>query len=53
MKPYTAMSNKARTMARDDIHHRTADCPRSVARAKAKAARKAARREARMKLKGE
>lgn len=43
MKPYSAPTDKGRTVAGEDMHHRTADQPRKAARASAKAQRKAAR----------
>lgn len=46
MKPYTPNTPKGRTIARDDIHHRTADQPRRLAKQSAKAQRHAARQEA-------
>lgn len=39
MKPYTRPTNAGRTVGMDDIHHKTADQPRSAARRAAKAAR--------------
>lgn len=46
MRPYTPVTNKGRTMARDDIHHKTEDG--GIRKAKAKIARKAARRQGRI-----
>lgn len=46
MHPYSPHTNKGRTRAGDDIHHRTADLPRAGAKAAAKAARHAARQDA-------
>lgn len=46
MHPYAPQTNKGRTVAGDDIHHRTADQPRAAAKPSAKAARHAARAEA-------
>jgi len=46
MRPYAPQTNKGRTVAGDDIHHRTADQPRAAAKGSAKAARHAARAEA-------
>jgi hypothetical protein len=43
MKPYSAPTDKGRTVAGHDVNHRTADQPRKGARAAAKAQRKAAR----------
>lgn len=43
MKPYTSQTAKGRTVGGDDIHHRTADQPKSAAQASAKSQRKAAR----------
>lgn len=43
MKPYAPRNNKGRTVAVDDIHHRTADQPKAGAVAAAKAMRHAAR----------
>jgi len=45
MKPYAPATNRGRTVAVDDIHHRTADQPRKAAARKAKAARHAARQQ--------
>lgn len=47
MRPYSPPSNRGRTRAGDDIHHRTADQPRTAARHAAKAARHGARQAAR------
>jgi len=47
MRPYTPDTNKGRTVARDDIHHETADGGFSHRIARAKTARKAARRDGR------
>ena len=44
MKPYAPSTNKGRTVAADDIHHRTADLPSKARKAAAKAQRKSARR---------
>ncbi|WP_157639866.1 hypothetical protein [Burkholderia ubonensis] len=46
MQPYTRNDNKGRTLARDDIHHRTADLVRAGAKKVAKSARHAARQAA-------
>ena len=48
MKPYVPDTNKGRVVARDDIHHRTADQPRKLAERSAKAARHSARQQARV-----
>lgn len=53
MKPYTPNTNKGRTMARDDVHHKTRDCPKSEADCRAKSMRKAARREGKLEAKEE
>jgi hypothetical protein len=45
MKPYTPGTSKGRTVAVDDVHHRTADQPRNVAYASAKALRRSARQD--------
>lgn len=47
MTPYTPANNKGRTVAMDDIHHRTADQGRASAKAAAKAMRHAARQDGR------
>jgi len=47
MRPYTRRTNKGRTIARDDIHHATADQSRQSAQTCAKAARHGARQEGR------
>jgi hypothetical protein len=47
MKPYSPNTNIGRTVAGEDIHHRTADQPRRAAKIAAKAARHAARQEGR------
>ncbi|TAL65854.1 MAG: hypothetical protein EPN79_11945 [Burkholderiaceae bacterium] len=44
MRPYAPSTNKDRTVAGDDIHHRTADQPSKARKASAKAQRHAARR---------
>lgn len=43
MRPYTPPTNVGRKVAVDDIHHRTADQPRTDAAKAAKAARHGAR----------
>ena len=45
MRPYAANTNRGRTVARDDIHHRTADQPKSLANLAAKVARHGARQD--------
>lgn len=45
MRPYTPDTDKGRTRAGDDIHHRTADQPRAAAEPVAKASRHAARQD--------
>ena len=50
MKPYTRNTNKGRTLARDDIHHATADQSRISSKSAAKAARHGARQEAKQDL---
>lgn len=45
MRPYTPDTDKGRTRAGDDIHHRTADLPRGGAVSVAKAARHGARQD--------
>jgi hypothetical protein len=45
MKPYTPPSSKARRVAINDIHHRTADQPRASTKPYAKAMRHAARQQ--------
>lgn len=47
MRPYSPDTDKGRTRAGDDIHHRTADLPRAGAKTVAKASRHAARQDAR------
>lgn len=47
MHPYTPRTKKGRTVARDDIHHLTADQGRTACRAAAKSMRHAARQDAR------
>lgn len=47
MKPYTPPTNLGRKVGVDDIHHKTADQPRSAAKAAAKAARHGARQAGR------
>jgi hypothetical protein len=44
MRPYAPSTNRGRTIAGDDIHHRTADQPPKARKASAKAQRHAARR---------
>lgn len=46
MRPYSELSNKGRTVNRDDIYHATYDGGEGNRREKAKAQRKAARRQA-------
>lgn len=46
MKPYTPFTNKGRSVALGDIHHRNS-CSRSFSRSKAKSMRHAARQEGR------
>jgi hypothetical protein len=46
MRPYSPDTDKGRTRAGDDIHHRTADLPRASAKTVAKAARHGARQDA-------
>ena len=46
MHPYSPDTDKGRTRAGDDIHHRTADLPRAGAKVVAKAARHGARQDA-------
>lgn len=43
MKPYSPPTDKGRTVAVDDVYHKTADQPRREAKASAKALRKQAR----------
>lgn len=45
MKPYSPATNKGRTVAGDDVHHKTADQSRTAANAAAKSLRKAARQD--------
>ncbi len=47
MKSYSPETDKGRVVAGHDIHHRTADQPKSWANAQAKAMRHAARQEGR------
>lgn len=47
MKPYSAPTDKGRTVAEGDVHHRTADQPRPHAKAAAKSLRKGARQHGR------
>jgi hypothetical protein len=47
MKPYTPNTRKGRTVARDDIHHGSADVPKESRKPAAKAMRHAARQEGR------
>lgn len=53
MKPYTPNTGKGRTVGGHDIHHRTADQPKAMAKASAKAMRKAARQDARASINGD
>jgi hypothetical protein len=46
MKPLVPNTNKGRTVSRDDIHHRSADQPKSSCHASAKKMRHAARQKA-------
>lgn len=46
MKPYSPATAKGRTVGGDDVHHKTADQPKSAANAAAKALRHAARQDA-------
>jgi hypothetical protein len=46
MKPYSPATSKGRTVAGDDVHHKTADQPKRAANASAKALRHAARQDA-------
>jgi hypothetical protein len=45
MKAYSPKTNKGRTVAGDDVHHKSADQPKPAANAAAKALKKAARQE--------
>ncbi|MBK3779874.1 hypothetical protein G3A43_06375 [Paraburkholderia aspalathi] len=45
MKPYAPGTSKGRTVAVEDVHHRTADQPREAANAAAKALRHSARQD--------
>lgn len=45
MHPYSPRTRKGRIVARDDIHHRTADQGRQACRAAAKCMRHAARQD--------
>ena len=47
MRPYSPDTDKGRTRAGDDIHHRTADMQRAGSKTVAKATRHAARQDAR------
>lgn len=53
MRPYTPDTSKGRIVAGDDIHHRTADCPRPGAKLAAKAMRHAARQDAKKQVQSE
>jgi hypothetical protein len=53
MKPFTRPDNRGRVIARDDIHHKTADQGRPAAMASAKAARHAARQYGREEIAAE
>ena len=46
MKPYSPNTGKGRTVAVDDVHHRSADQPRAAAKTSAKKLRHAARQDA-------
>lgn len=45
MKAYSPQSNKGRTVAGDDVHHKTADQTKQAANTAAKALRHAARQD--------
>ena len=45
MKAYSPQTSKGRTVAGDDVHHKSADQPKPAANATAKALKKAARQE--------
>lgn len=45
MKAYAPANNKGRTVSGDDIHHKTADQPKTAAKSAAKAMRHAARQQ--------
>jgi hypothetical protein len=46
MKPYTKQDNVGRSIGGHDIHHKTADQPRTAAKKAAKPARHGARQDA-------
>lgn len=45
MRAYAPATNKGRTVSGDDIHHKSADQPKTAAKAAAKAMRHAARQQ--------
>ena len=45
MRAYAPVTTKGRTVSGDDIHHKTADQPKTAAKAAAKAMRHAARQQ--------
>ena len=45
MRAYAPATNKGRTVSGNDIHHKTADQPKTAAKAAAKAMRHAARQQ--------
>lgn len=53
MRAYAPDTTKGRIVARDDIHHKTADQPKERAVKAAKAARHAARQDARRVIRSE
>ena len=50
MKPYSPSTSKGRTVAVDDVHHRTADQPKTSAKVAAKKLRHSARQEAKRQM---
>jgi hypothetical protein len=53
MRPYSPETNKGRHLAGHDVHHKTADQPKTFANASAKKLKKAARQEGREVVRGE
>lgn len=53
MKPNSPKTNKGRTVGADDVHHKTADQPKTAANAAAKALRKAARQDGKQQARGQ